>query len=143
MSSEETAEVLHALGENASRVFAETGGWPAVIGLAALTGSLPLPTETIPQALYDYFAEELFQAAEPGIRWGLCQIAIPPSLDHDLARQLFGARTSELLLSQAVGLGILNPDRERLELHPLLRRFLRTKLTEFGATSIRSVVSEV
>jgi DNA-binding NarL/FixJ family response regulator len=143
MSGEETAEVLHGLRADASRVFADTGGWPAVIGLAALTGSLPLPSESIPQELYEYFAEELFQAAEPGIRWGLCQLAIPPILDRDLANRLFGPRTAELLLGQAVRLGILTPERHHFELHPLLRRFLHSKLDEFGPSSIRTVVTSV
>jgi LuxR family transcriptional regulator, maltose regulon positive regulatory protein len=143
MSQEETTEVLEPAGVRESRLFAETGGWPAVIGLAAITGSFTLPSERIPQALYDYFAEELFQAAEPGIRWGLCQIAIPPSLDRDLSKRLFGSKTSELLLEQAVNLGILTPDRERFELHPLLRRFLETKLREFGRSSVGSVVKSV
>jgi LuxR family transcriptional regulator, maltose regulon positive regulatory protein len=143
MSGEETAELLHGLRADASRVYADTGGWPAVIGLAALTGSLPLPSESIPQELYEYFAEELFQAAEPGIRWGLCQLAIPPLLDRDLANRIFGPRTAELLLGQAVRLGILNPERQHFELHPLLRRFLHSKLDEFGPSSIRTVVSSV
>ena len=143
MSGEEAAEVLDARSEDASRVFAETGGWPAVIGLAALTKSSQLPTNTIPQALYDYFAEELYQAADEELRWGLCQIAIPPSLDRDLANELFGERTSDVLLNEAVRLGILIPDRERFELHPLLRAYLQTKLREFGTASVRSVVSKV
>ena len=124
-------------------VLAHTGGWPAVIGLAALTKSPLLPTNTIPQALYEYFAEELYQAAEEGIRWGLCQTAIPPSIDRELANALFGERTSDLVLNEAVRLGILNPDREKFELHPLLRAFLQTKLREFGTASVRSVVSRV
>ena len=143
MSGEETATVLEDVGANASRVFAETGGWPAVIGLAALTGAITLPDETLPQALYEYFAEELFQAAEPGIRWGLCQLSIPPSLDRDLARVLFGPRTADLLVNQAVRLGILNQEQQRLEVHPLLRRFLHAKLSEFGPESNRTVVSSV
>jgi ATP/maltotriose-dependent transcriptional regulator MalT len=143
MSGAEAAEVLQELGTGVSRVFAETGGWPAVIGLAALTGALPREGETLPQELYEYFAEELFQAAEPGIRWGLCQLAIPPALDRDLANRMFGPSSGKVLLDQAVKLGILNPERQRLELHPLLRRFLHTKLNEFGPSSIRTIVTSV
>jgi len=143
MSDDETAEVLDARNEDVARVFAESGGWPAVIGLAALAGSPRLPRDTIPQALYEYFAEELFQATERGMRWGLCQIAIPPSLDQDLAKELFGERTSRLLLDEAVKLGIVNPDRDKFELHPLLRAFLHTKLSEFGSASVRTAVASV
>jgi ATP/maltotriose-dependent transcriptional regulator MalT len=64
-------------------------------------------------------------------------------MDRHLANELFGERTSEVLLSQAVKLGVLNPDREKFELHPLLRRFLQTKLGEFGGPSVQSAVSAV
>ena len=45
-------------------------GWPAVIGLAALTDEFELPEGALPDALYDYFAEELFQAADPYVQQG-------------------------------------------------------------------------
>ena len=38
------------------------------IGLAALTEEIELPDEGVPEALYDYFAEELYQAADPEVR---------------------------------------------------------------------------
>ena len=53
----------------------------------------------------------------------LCQTAIPPSIDRELANALFGERTSDLVLNEAVRLGILNPDREKFELLPLASRF--------------------
>ena len=74
----------------------------------------------------EYFAEELYQAADPDFRWGLCQLAVPPSLDVDLASRLLGSTGPEtIFLERAVNLGVLNPDQGRFEMHPLLRRFLR------------------
>jgi LuxR family transcriptional regulator, maltose regulon positive regulatory protein len=142
MDDEETAELLAPRGRNVSKLFAEAGGWPAVIGLAALSRSSTPPADKIPQALYEYFAEELYQA-EPEIQWGLCQLAIPPSLDVELAQRVFGRVTSHVLLDRAVNLGVLNPDQGRFELHPLLRRFLESKLYEFGLDSVHSVVNSV
>ena len=143
MNDTEAAAVLDAGGQNSSELLLEASGWPAVLGLAALSGSSVPPTDKLPLALYEYFAEELYQAADPEIRWGLCQLAVPPSLDVELASRMLGSAQSNFVLEQAVNLGVLNPDLGRYELHPLLRRFLETKLDEFGAESVSSVVSSV
>lgn len=132
MIDDEALDVLKPSGINDAGLLEQAAGWPAVIGLAALTGALALPAGELPSALYDYFAEELYQAAEPGVRWGLCQLAVPPSIDAELAGFLFGTETAGLVLNHAVGLGIVAPDRGKFELHPLLRRFLETKLNELG-----------
>ena len=66
MSQEEAEEVLaDRRGSEASGLVALADGWPAVIGLAALTDEIELPDEGVPEALYAYFAEELYQAADP------------------------------------------------------------------------------
>src|SRR5207342_234796 len=143
MNDTEAVAVLGPRGKNSSELLLEASGWPAVLGLAALSPSSVLPTDTLPLALDEYFGEELYQAADPEIRWGLCQLAVPPSLDVELASRVLGSAHSSLLLEHAVDLGVLNPDQGRFELHPLLRRFLETKLDEFGTASVHSVVSLV
>ena len=143
MNATEAAAVLGQRGERSSALVLEASGWPAVLGLAALSRSSLPPTDTLPQALYEYFAEELYQAADPEVRWGLCQLAVPPSVDLDLASRVLGSADPNLLLEHAVNLGVLNPNRDRFELHPLLRRFLETKLNEFGTPSVRAVVCAV
>jgi len=143
MDGTEAAAVLGPRGEMSSDILAEARGWPAVLGLAALSSSPAPPTDQLPQALYEYFAEELYQAADPEVRWGLCQLAVPPSVDVDLASRLLGPENARLLLDHAVSLGVLNPDQGNFELHPLLRRFLETKLDEFGTESVLSFVGAV
>ena len=143
MNATEAAAVLGQRGARSSALLVEASGWPAVLGLAALSRSSAPPTDTLPQALYEYFAEELYQAADPELRWGLCQLAVPPSLDVDLASRVLGSADPNLLLEHAVNLGVLNPNRDRFELHPLLRRFLETKLNEFGTASVHAVVCAV
>src|SRR5207342_3342035 len=102
----EALDVLEPSGVDvAAELLEQVAGWPAVIGLAALTGALALPAGDLPSELYDYFAEELYQAAEPGVRWGLCQLAIPSSIDLELAQFLFGMETADLVLDHAVKLG--------------------------------------
>jgi DNA-binding CsgD family transcriptional regulator len=143
MIDEEALDVLESSGTGAAGLVEQAAGWPAVIGLAALTGALALPAGELSVALYDYFAEELYQAAEPGVRWGLCQLAIPPSIDVELARFLFGTETARLVLDHAVNLGIVAPDKETFDLHPLLRRFLERKLDELGTGVAYPAVEKV
>ena len=143
MSEDEARDVLKPSGIDAAGLLEQAAGWPAVIGLAALTGVLALPAGELPTALYDYFAEELYQTAEPGVRWGLCQLAIPPSIDIELAQFLFGTETAGLVLDHAVRLGIVAPDRGTFELHPLLRRFLERKLDELGRGAAYPAVEKV
>jgi LuxR family maltose regulon positive regulatory protein len=143
MNDGEALDVLEPSGVDVAGLLEQAAGWPAVIGLAALTGALALPADDLPTALYDYFAEELYQAAEPGVRWGLCQLAIPPSIDIELARFLFGAETADLVLDHAVKLGIVALNRGTFELQPLLRRFLETKLDELGRGVAHPAVEKV
>src|SRR5439155_13286058 len=56
-------------------------GWPAVIGLAALTGSAitELGGE-VPETLHDFFAQELLNAFPPDLRTRLIRLAMPETL---------------------------------------------------------------
>ena len=40
----------------------QADGWPAVIGLAALSADLAFPEERASESLYRYFAEEVLRA---------------------------------------------------------------------------------
>lgn len=144
MSDAEALEVLDPESGDVSDLLEKVAGWPAVIGLAALTGELSMPEAALPTTLYDYFAEELYQHAEPGIRWGLCQLAVAPSIDRELAEYLFGSETADLILDHALRLGFLYSDPEGgLELHPLLFRFLDRKFRDRGEQAIAQAVETV
>ncbi len=87
MSQEEAEEVLaDRRGSEASGLVALADGWPAVIGLAALTDEIELPDEGVPEALYAYFAEELYQAADPELRWSLSQLSLSSTVAPAVAR---------------------------------------------------------
>ena len=144
MSDEEAAQVLSSRGEDLPALVARARGWPAVIGLAALTEEQALPKDDLPAALYDYFAEELYQTAEPAVRWGLCQLAVTPSITLELAQLLFGTEAGALILEHAVRLGVLAPNPNgTFELHPLLRAFLEAKLREHGRDAVAGVVATI
>jgi LuxR family transcriptional regulator, maltose regulon positive regulatory protein len=134
MDHDEAAEVLsHRKHAPAAGLVALAEGWPAVIGLAALTDEFDLPEGDLPDALYDYFAEELFQAAEPSVQEGLCRLALAPSLGEGVAELLLGEDADEVT-SVGIRLGFLATRSGNLELHPLLRAFLETKTRELPGT---------
>ena len=82
MDHDEAASVLaHRKDAPAAGFVALAEGWPAVIGLAALTDEFELPEGALPDALYEYFAEELYQAASPEVQRGLCRLVARPVFD--------------------------------------------------------------
>jgi len=142
MSQEEADAVLARRADKttASGLVALAQGWPAVIGLAALSGESAIPEDDVPAALYDYFAEELYQAAPESIQRGMCQLAVAPRVDADVAESLLGS-AAKRVIDSAIDLGFLS--RATLELHPLLRAFLLEKLKAEGETVLASLVADV
>jgi LuxR family transcriptional regulator, maltose regulon positive regulatory protein len=127
MDHDEAAEVLsHRKDAPAAGLVTLAEGWPAVIGLAALTDDLDPPKSSLPDALYEYFAEELYQAAPIEAQRGLCRLALAPSLGHGVVDLLLGD-SGRLDVRQAARLGFLSTRSGTAELHPLLRRFLISK----------------
>ncbi len=131
MSQEEAEQVLaHRRGSEASGLVALADGWPAVIGLAALTDDFDVPEGSLPEALYTYFAEELYQAAAPDVQRALCRLALSSTVSVPVAEALLGART-EHVLAEAGRLGFLTPaGSAAYDIHPLLRAFLEEKFRE-------------
>ena len=139
MNDKEALDVL-AQRSDAPTLVARAAGWPAVIGLAALTVESTAPSNDVPAALYDYFAEELLQAAAPDARLALCRLAVAPSITNESAAHLLGPQARDLLV-ESVSSGILPPQAEgHFELHPLLRAFLQDRLREFGTDMVDATV---
>src|SRR5919108_893152 len=132
MSDKEAREVLEPLGRSASYLLPQAGGWPAVIGLAALSGGVLTPDDSLIPTLYDYFAEELFQSADPNVRLGLCKLAIAPTVSTGLPEALFGKEEANILIRHAFQIGVLNATAGGIAVHPPFRRFLTRNLNEFG-----------
>jgi ATP/maltotriose-dependent transcriptional regulator MalT len=130
MDHDEAASVLaHRKDAPAAGLVALAEGWPAVIGLAALTDDFELPEGSLPDTLYDYFAEELYQAAEEPLQRALCRLALAPTLTYEVAEFLLGPDAPDVIRA-GVRLGFLNPRANAIELHPLLRTFLDSKSRE-------------
>ena len=142
MSAGEAHEVL-AGHEDVSGVIKQAAGWPAVLGLATLSGR-SLDSSELSASLTDYFAQELYQAVEPGVQWGLCQLALAPVITKPLAECLFGRETAQLILDHATHIGVLTQTEQgTFELHPLLRPFLDARGSDFGAAQITAVLHKI
>jgi ATP/maltotriose-dependent transcriptional regulator MalT len=131
MNQDEARFVLRSRAvDEAGGLISLADGWPALIGLAALATELEMPPEGVPEELYTFFAEELYQAAPPEIQQGLRRLSLAPVITHDIAESLIGERTTEVI-HEGVKLGFfLGGPRDRLELHPLLRSFLASKFRQ-------------
>jgi LuxR family maltose regulon positive regulatory protein len=124
----ETSEVLQGPRLIRSTLLRNAGGWPAVVGLAALSeSSAPGPHDTASQDLFAFFAEELFAAVPEGLRYHLETMALAPSLELRLAEEMFGVEAAAVL-ERSVESGFVTFVGEEYELHPLIREFLLSKL---------------
>jgi LuxR family maltose regulon positive regulatory protein len=143
MTQEEAQAVLEGWNaDQASGLIALADGWPAVVGLA---GVLPLPADPrgdVPGALYDFFAEEVFQTLEPDVRTGLATLAVAPVLDRELACRVLGPEHSARIVDEGLRTGILDERGAGLDLHPLARTFLGTQQLGAPDASRRSAIAE-
>jgi LuxR family maltose regulon positive regulatory protein len=135
MDSQEAHQVL----AKADRSFSETllesaAGWPAVLGLAALSPAEHL-ADAIPETLYEYLAEELFNKSSRLLRDTLPVLALAPRLSTEIAAVVCGQAEADPFIRQATEAGYLDDSGGVLSFHPLLKDFLLAKLdpTDEGA----------
>ena len=132
MDGHEAAEVLAERNSaSASGLVAVARGWPAVIGLAGVTEAEIGEQDSVPESLYQFFAEEVLAALEPDVQAGLARLAIAPVIDRVLATTLLGD-DAERICASALDVGILVEREARLEIHPLARAFLESRGAQAG-----------
>jgi LuxR family maltose regulon positive regulatory protein len=129
MSQSETSEMLAGTAPALTkRLLAQAHGWPAVIGLAALSQAPDrAPHDAVSATLFSFFAEELFDTAPPTLQEHLPALALLPTLSPELACRLLGpsARTS---VKAALDRGFATSTDSEPAMHPLVREFLFSKL---------------
>jgi ATP/maltotriose-dependent transcriptional regulator MalT len=143
MTSEEATGVLANQTIVVSGLVALANGWPAVIGLAALTNT-SIESADLPDTLYEYFAEEVFSALPDSHRSDLCRLALLPTLERAGCQAMLGSSATEALAA-AKQAGLLAANSQPEAFHPLLRAFLVHKLRELSADeqaeAVRSAIS--
>jgi LuxR family maltose regulon positive regulatory protein len=133
MTHGEAASALEASSnsDHLTGLVALAEGWPAVIRLAALTSaSLRSTPGDVPDALYDFFAEELYRELDDEMQRDVSAFALASTITGRLSTTLFGSRGGAVL-RESERRGLLTRQDAQYELHPLLRQFLLLKLDEF------------
>jgi LuxR family transcriptional regulator, maltose regulon positive regulatory protein len=130
MTDEEATRVLEGRSTDAVRALVrQAEGWPAVIGLAALSADLAFPEEQASESLYRYFAEEVLRAEPPDVQRLMLVAAVPSAITVRLAEEVLGLEDPEHLLTWLRDEDLLHeiPSGE-LVFHPLIHDFLRRQL---------------
>jgi LuxR family maltose regulon positive regulatory protein len=133
MTDEEAALVLNAAGAVAgrARLMRTAEGWPAVLGLAAMSGDVDFTSSRLlSHTLYDFLASELLASAAEETQTALMLLAIASITDLEVARSVLGA-TADDVMEDALACGLMAiTDQKSLSLHPLLRELLVRRFGE-------------
>jgi LuxR family maltose regulon positive regulatory protein len=146
MTSDEATSVLAGRPKRDAIALAQgSKGWPAIIGLAALTDASNIASHaSLPSTLYEYFAEELYRSSSATLRRGLSMLSLAPTLSHAVTRRLLGTER-DAVIREAAEAGFLTSDEPtKVDMHPLLRRFLRQRLRvagDFDLGAVRAVAT--
>src|SRR5436190_2188451 len=123
MTDEEAAQVLNAVGAVAgrTRLMRTAEGWPAVLGLAAMSGDVDFTSSRLlSHTLYDFLASELLASAAEETQTALMLLAVASITDLEVAHSALGADADEVM-KDAVACGLVAiTDEKSLSLHPLL-----------------------
>lgn len=128
LDPEEIAELLPPSRHTAAFV-EQARGWPAVIALAAHLRSedAPVTSSLLSESLYEYFAEEVFAHTSSHGRRLMTRIALLPPLSQSELLQHLGETLS---LNEVVSSGLVHLTDGIVDVHPLARAFLFTKLID-------------
>jgi ATP/maltotriose-dependent transcriptional regulator MalT len=127
MTDDEAARVLNTVGAVAgrARLMRSAEGWPAVLGLAAMSGDVDFTSSRLlSRTLYDFLASELLDAAAEETQTGLMLLAVASVTDVEVAGLILGS-SADRVIDDAVTRGLVAiTDSKALALHPLLRELL-------------------
>src|SRR4051812_252548 len=136
MTDGEAALVLNTVGAVAgrARLMRTAEGWPAVLGLAAMSGDVDFTSSRLlSHTLYDFLASELLASARAETEAGLMLLAVASTTDVEVARSILGAN-ADAMIGDAVARGLVAvTERRALTLHPLLRELLIRRFREADA----------
>ncbi|MFL5959246.1 MAG: LuxR C-terminal-related transcriptional regulator [Gaiellaceae bacterium] len=144
MTDEEATQVLATVGAVAgrARLMRTADGWPAVLGLAAMSGDVDFTSSRLlSHTLYEFLASELLATAAAETQAALMLLAVASVSDLEVARSILGASADDVL-EEAVARGLLAlTERKSLSLHPLLRELLIRRFGEADAKTRAALLS--
>jgi ATP/maltotriose-dependent transcriptional regulator MalT len=125
MTDDEARELL---GSETEHVHALAKGWPAVLGLASVSRT-SLPEVCAAPQLYAFFADEIYRRIEVSTQALITELALYGGRGRHIAVHRLDDQRREQVLRVGVDSGFLTPEEnQQLEMHPLLREFLLSKL---------------
>jgi LuxR family transcriptional regulator, maltose regulon positive regulatory protein len=146
MTDEEAAKVLEAAGAVAgrARVMRTADGWPAVLGLAAMSGEVDFTSDRlVSHTLDEFLADELFAAAKPETQEALTLLAVSSIVDTRRAELLLGELEARSAIANASVHGLLAVSgRTALFFHPLLRDLLIRRFQELTVETRSDLLDE-
>jgi LuxR family maltose regulon positive regulatory protein len=145
MTDEEAAAVLQAAGAVAgrARVMRTAAGWPAVLGLAAMSGEVDFSSDRLlSHSLDEFLAQELLAAVTPETREALTLLAVSSVVDTRRAELLLGTAEARDAVSNASVHGLLAVNESTsLFFHPLLRDLLVRRFQEITGETRRGLLN--
>jgi ATP/maltotriose-dependent transcriptional regulator MalT len=100
-------------------------GWPAVIGLVALSSNIGVARQSLPDQLYDYFAQELYGALPEADRVPIAELSFAGRFDRSLAASALGAKADRTIEAGKRSGIFTEPSRNCFEIHPLLSELVQ------------------
>lgn len=144
MTDDEATQVLAASGAVAgrARLMRTAGGWPAVLGLAAMSGDLDFTSSRLlSHTLYDFLASELLASAAEETQVALMLLSVASVTDVEVAQSVLGTGGEEMI-EEALARGLLAvTERKSLSIHPLLRELLIRRFGEAEAKTRAGLLS--
>ena len=130
MTDDEATRVLSGRSTESIRALVrQAEGWPALIGLAALSADLEFPAEKVSESLFRYFAEEVLRGEPDDVQRFMLAASVPSRVSSRLAREALGVDAPDPVMERLRDEGLLHEvDADELRFHPLLRDFLRRRL---------------
>jgi LuxR family maltose regulon positive regulatory protein len=144
MTDAEAALVLNSSGAVAgrARLMRTADGWPAVLGLAAMSGDVDFSSSRLlSHKLYEFLATELVASAAEETQAGLMLLAVASITDVEVAHLVLGPNADDLL-EDAVARGLVSVTDRSLSLHPLLRELLIQNFANAKEDARRGVLSK-
>ena len=146
MTDDEVAAVLGDAGDRRElrELLDKAEGWPAVIGLAALSPAPDLDAAPrIADDLFRYFAEEVLRSLSAQERRLMLVASVPRSISQRLMADLTGAHDFAQL-DELRNLGLLTEASEgELRFHPLVREFLLRQLRRDDEAQLREIAQKL
>lgn len=142
MTDDEAAEVLAASGAVAgrARLMRTADGWPAVLGLAAMSGDVDFTSSRLlSHTLYEFLASELLASAAEETQAGLMLLAVASITELEVAQSVLGEGVDEVL-EDAIARGLVAVT-DAVSLHPLLGELLIRRFEKANARTREALLA--